>query len=373
MKKLSLNIQHPRATVVPNYFLDEFMPEANGEFIKVFLCLLRYASDPTASVSVSFLADKLNNTEKDILRALRYWAKANVLSLTYDSTKTLTGIAFTDTAFGLDAEPSGASSSSDIAVVIDNTKAVSEPSGEDIYPEADKLSAPDKTAFTKSEIDRLTQSQEFCDLLYIAQRYIGKTLSSSDTDTLIYIYCTLKFPLDLTEYLIEYCVSMGHKSLNYIEKVALSWTENNIHTVKEAKEYCNFFKKECYAVLKAFGLSKRNPVESEIKMIEKWRKSYSFTEDIIVEACNRTMQAIHQPSFEYADSILSKWHKAGVKHLSDIAALDASYTKSKKAAASNTSQAKASVAEAKPVSNRFNNMVSRSYVYEDMEKKLLNQ
>lgn len=372
MQKLSLNIQYPGTTVVPNYFLDEFMPEANGEFIKVFLCLLRYASDPAASVSVSFLADKLNNTEKDILRALRYWANANVLSLTYDSAKTLTGIAFTDAAFGPDTEPVSASSVSDISVIIDNTRsAVSASSAKDLSP-ADRLSAPDKTSFTKSEIEQLTQSQEFCDLLYIVQRYTGKTLSSSDTDTLIYIYCTLGFPLDLTEYLIEYCVSMGHKSLNYIEKVALSWAENNIHTVKEAKEHCNFFKKECYAVLKAFGLSKRNPVEAEIKMIEKWRQSYSFAEDIIVEACNRTMQSIHQPSFEYADSILSKWHKAGVKHLSDIAALDASYTKSKKAA-SNTSQAKTSGAEAKPVSNKFNNMVSRSYVYEDMEKKLLNQ
>ncbi len=371
MQKLSLNIQHPRTTVVPNYFLDEFMPEANGEFIKVFLCLLRYASDPTTSVSVSFLADKLNNTEKDILRALRYWAKANVLSLTYDSSKTLTGIAFTDTAFGLDTEPTKASSSSDISVVIDNTKAISAPAEEDTYPETNKLTAPDKTAFTRSEIDLLTQSQEFRDLLYIAQRYIGKTLSSSDTDTLIYIYCTLRFPLDLTEYLIEYCVSMGHKSLNYIEKVALSWAEHNIRTVKEAKEHCNFFKKECYAVLKAFGLSKRNPVESEIKMIEKWRQTYAFTEDIIVEACNRTMQAIHQPSFEYADSILSKWHKAGVKHLNDITALDANYTKSKAATA--TTQSKTATPEAKPVSNKFNNMVSRSYVYEEMEKKLLNQ
>ena len=365
MQKLSLNIQHPRTTVVPNYFLDEFMPEANGEFIKVFLCLLRYASDPAASVSVSFLADKLNNTEKDILRALRYWAKANVLTLTYDASKTLTGIAFTDTAFGLDAEQqSQGTSGADISVVIDNTKAA--PAEEAAYPEHNKLTAPDKTAFTRSEIDLLTQSQEFRDLLYIAQRYIGKTLSTSDTDTLIYIYCTLRFPLDLTEYLIEYCVSMGHKSLHYIEKVALSWAEHNIRTVKEAKEHCNFFKKECYAVLKAFGLSKRNPVESEIAMIEKWRSTYGFTEEIITEACNRTMQSIHQPSFEYADSILTKWHKAGVKHLSDVAALDANHTKTR-------SVTKTTTTENKPVSNKFNNMVSRSYVYEEMEKKLLNQ
>lgn len=371
MHKLSLDIQTPKTTSVPNYFLDTYMPEANGEFIKVYLCLLRYASDPSASVSVSLLADKLNNTEKDILRALRYWDKENVLKLTYDSSKNLTGIAFTDAGFGIssnsDTVIASGKNTSPVAAVVPDTCDPSEVEAENF--EARKLTAPDKTAFSRSEVDILTQSEEFRDLLYIAQRYIGKTLSTSDTDTLIYIYCSLKFPLDLTEYLIEYCVSLGHKSFKYIERVALYWAELNISTVEEAKEYCTFFKKDCYAVLKAFGLSNRNPVESEAKMVHKWSKTYGFSKDIIVEACNRTMQAIHQPSFEYADSILTKWNKAGVKHLKDIAALDENHSKTKAASASAQSKASA----AKPVANRFNNMVSRSYVYEDIEKKLLNQ
>lgn len=353
MQNLSLTLQNPKVTAIPNYFLDTYMPEANGEFVKVYLYLLRSVSDSSLPISVSVLADKLNHTEKDILRALRYWEKEGLLSLTYNSSKELTGILLSDLAFG-----------SSVSSVLKADKVVSEDEAS-LGGDA-RLTAPDKTAYSKSDIDILTKSEDFKTLLYIAQRYIGKTLSSSDTDTLIYIYCTLKFPLELTEYLIEQCVSAGHRNLGYIEKVALSWAERGIKTVDEAKTCSAFYGKTCYAVLKAFGLSRRNPVDSEVATIEKWTGKYCFTEDIILEACNRTMQTIHQPSFEYADSILNKWFTAGVKHLSDIAALDDNHKRSRSSGASKAD-------EARPVSNKFNNMVSRSYVYDDLEKKLLNR
>ena len=43
----------------------------------------------------------------------------------------------------------------------------------------------------------------------------------------------------------------------------------------------------------------------------------------MLEACSRTITAIHNPSFQYADKILAEWSKAGVKRMEDIEALDA--------------------------------------------------
>lgn len=62
--------------------------------------------------------------------------------------------------------------------------------------------------------------------------------------------------------------------------------------------------------MKAFGISGRNLVESEVAFIEKWTGTYGFSIELVTEACKRTMQAIHQPSFEYTDSILGNWHKS---------------------------------------------------------------
>lgn len=62
-------------TIVPNQFIDRFMPSANGEFVKVYLYLLRCIHSHASNCTISEIADKFNNTEMDIQRALRYWQK----------------------------------------------------------------------------------------------------------------------------------------------------------------------------------------------------------------------------------------------------------------------------------------------------------
>ena len=199
------------------------------------------------------------------------------------------------------------------------------------------------------------------------QRYLGKTLNSTETNTILYFYDNLHFPTDLIEYLIEYCVSKNHKNMHYIEKVALAWAEQDIHTVEAAKSIVVFYNKTCFAVMKAFGLSNRNPGESELAYIEKWYKTYSFSLDIILEACDRTIQSIHQPSFEYTDSILNKWKNEGIKSLQDIKLLDQAHMQAKELRAEKTSPI-----PQRPSNNKFNNFTPRSYLYDDLEKQLLN-
>ena len=48
--------------------------------------------------------------------------------------------------------------------------------------------------------------------------------------------------------------------------------------------------------------------------IDRWRKLYGFESDVILTACERTVLATDSHRFEYADSILTSWHKAGVHH-----------------------------------------------------------
>lgn len=65
----------PGVTSVSNLFLDYYMPGANGEYVKVYLYLLRALNCPDISLSVAGLADVMDKTESDILRALKYWEK----------------------------------------------------------------------------------------------------------------------------------------------------------------------------------------------------------------------------------------------------------------------------------------------------------
>lgn len=74
--------------------------------------------------------------------------------------------------------------------------------------------------------------------------------------------------MDLFDYLIEYCVSKGSKDIHYIKKVAFSWHEAGIDTVTRAKQETTTYHRNYFSILKAFGISNRNPIQSEIHMID---------------------------------------------------------------------------------------------------------
>lgn len=184
---------------------------------------------------------------------------------------------------------------------------------------------------------------------------------------MIYFYEDLQLSAELIEYLIEYCVENGHKSMHYIQSVALSWHKQNIKTVSEAKNNSLLYSKNFYSVLNAFGIKGRSPAASEITYIKKWNEEYGFALELILAACDRTMEAIHQPSFEYTDSILKNWLSKNVKSLQDVAALDADYQKEKER------KKKQPVKQKSAPANKFNNFESRSYDMNDLELRLLQQ
>lgn len=371
MKTLTLkNRFQANATLLPNEFIDNYMAEANGEFVKVYLFLLRHLDDPCSSITVSSIADSLNNTEKDILRAFRYWESTGLLRLEHDAEGRITGLELQKTA--LSQSTSSESTVEEVHTDAYDPVADSAPAEDhsaQAAPVTPVVSASGSSAVMQAAqnavpIDAFRAQKELKSLLFIAEQYLGKTLSRSDVDAITYFYDTLHMSADLIEYLIESCVENGHKSMHYIQKVAFSWVENGIKTVSQAKESSALYNRNCYAVLNAFGIKNRGPASSELVFIKKWAEDYGFSSDIIQEACRRTISATHQPSFEYADSILTKWHQNNIRHLKDITMLDEAYQKEK--------SARKSIVKTKNITKNMNNFERRRYDMDALEEQLLN-
>ena len=230
------------------------------------------------------------------------------------------------------------------------------------------------TAYTPRQITALENSSEdFSMMLYCIRTVLGGKLSTTDISTLAYFYDTLHFSADLIEYLIEYCATNGHTSFRYIEKVALNWAENGITTVKEAKAYSMNYNEATYSVLEAFGITNRAPGKIELDYINKWSDEYHLSTDIILEACNRTIKTTHQPSFEYADSILTRWKKADVKTPDDIKALDAEFEQSQQEKRSLKDSKTSQRNNSSVATNRFNNFQQHNYDMDSLEKALLSK
>lgn len=411
------------STVVSNLFIDEYMGAANDAQLKVYFYLLRMMAAQLAT-SVSDIADKFNHTEKEVERALKYWEKQNLLTLSFDEDKNLVGIHIKDlsteqlsgrrtkpaatfvptptmpsaempasaypmeTALGdtagtvypsdisskdtAELSRSYSSSPGSSPEVLYAADAAAEPASSSkmsasLSPaETDDISVYEKPVYSADQLREFRNRQETAQLLFIAESYIGKPLTPSEVKSILFFTDTLHFSDDLIDYLIQYCVEKGKKNFRYIEKVAVSWAEEGIVTPEQAQAASAGYDKRVYSIMKALGKNSV-PTNTELNFINRWTTDYAFNTDIIFEACQRTVLNTDKNRFQYADRMLSMWKEQNVRNTADIAKLDESYRKSKK---DGGRTAETGVSARKPV-NRFNQFTQNTYDFDALEKKLL--
>lgn len=286
---------HNGYSLVSNNFIDTYMREANGDFVKIYFYLVRMLGCHK-QICVDDIADFFNLTESDVLRAIKYWIDKGVLCPAFDGNGELSGMVFADLNNQTDTE--------------------SLPD----YPVNSK--APKKPHFTSMDLERLCDDSDWENLLFVTKTMFHKDLSSLDIQTLLYIYQTLGFSYDLCEYLVEYCVSNGKYSHRYLEATAVNWFQDGVDTRELAKAMYGNMNKTARIVYRTLGFQKPAPSKAELEMFKKWTENYAFSNEIIELACDRCVKHADNPSIKYIDSVLSNWNKAGVHSVEDIDKLD---------------------------------------------------
>ena len=370
-------------TTVSDIFIDQYMPKANGEFVKVYLYLLRATGSGAGIATISEIADHFSNTEADIVRALNYWASEGILQVQTGADGQITGINLCSLAVsGIQAAQNNMQSNVDNNTaqnISGSDSQVQDSVMEKLKNQATDKPAPSQKEYTLDEIKEFRKNPDISELFFIIETYLKHTLSSTDTNMVLYWLDELHFSTDLVEYLVEYCITKGHSSLRYMNKVALGWADAGIKTVDQAKDDAAAHSQIYYSVMKALGITGRNLVDSEVSLINKWVGEYGFDMELVKAACSKTISAIQKPSFEYTDSILTNWRKKDVHTLKDVEVLDANFAKANKATGSGSSQgANAANGFSKPKSNnsnsknKFNNFNQRNNDYDKLEKLFLN-
>jgi DnaD/phage-associated family protein len=195
-------------TCISDDFLDKYLGTANGDYIKVYLYMLRHRGE---QFSKEQAADSLNLTDNDIERALRYWEKQGVF---------------------------GSSSGS----VQDHEE---ETEHRSIKGRTAKKAAIKEEAFWEAEeemdslegtVDDVQKDEEFNSILYIAKHLLPSLPSVRQVEVLKYMYKDLKMSSDVIEFLIEYCASAKKTTYKYMQAVAINWHEQGVVTVSQARE-----------------------------------------------------------------------------------------------------------------------------------------
>ena len=363
---------HTDSTIISNRFIDEYMQAANDAQLKIYLYLLRMMSASRAT-SISDIADLFNYTEKDVMRALKYWEKHHLLTLDLDEHKNVIGIHLRnfDAPAPTVSVPPAAPPSSLASVVpitaklgtVDNEKPMESELSQAapvVSPEEQSEASIDniyvKPNYTLDELKAFKSDEATARLLFVAEQYLKKTLSATEVKTILFISDKLGFSEDLIDYLIQYCVDRGKKELRYIEKVAISWAQQGVTSPRQAAKLAGKYDKSVYEIMKALGKS-GTPTKTEVAYITRWTKEYCFTDDIIYTACERTVLATDKHRFEYADRILTSWQKSGVHSIHDIQSLDDHYRRAK---------------PSKPAAgNKFNQFTQNDYDFDALEQELI--
>lgn len=389
-------------TQISNIFIDEYMPSANGTYVKVYITLIRMLTGGSILASLEAIADVLEIMEADVVRALTYWEKQGLLAIRRDSStgaiadvymtspksstasninicfsanNSLTDAIKTEPvkadAFNAGAINAGTANAGAFTASAVNANAINADISNADTNKTDKLANTINTNTVKASNNsngNNSNPEEFKWLVNIVEQYMEHPLSPSDVELVDYIYNTLHFSTDLILYLYEYCVGKNKTNVKYIQTVAINWANDGIETVERAKQNNAGYDTEYIEIMRAFGFNK-TPAPIQKQYIDSWL-SLGFSIDMIKEAANRTLLKIYEPNFNYANGIIEKWFAHNVKTPEDLKKIDELHS------ASVAKAATVAPAHSKKPVNSFNSYEQRSYSKQDysvLEKQLLNQ
>lgn len=370
----------PLVTSIHNTFIEKYMLHANGSYVKVYLYLSKCIQAGDEDLSISSLADQMENTEKDVIRALNYWEKQGLMRLTRgEDGEEILGIdvlnpdetlsaqeesrSFADLSAGngdttgtsakrsssnkdthssLEGAASDSHSATDAST--DNDAKASEQKPEHskttvaskaqtASPSISTVEARPKSSHktiqvTTEQMNRLAENDDFCWTSNVVESYLGRPVKPKELQLITYLYDTLHFSSELILHLYEYCISLGKTSTSYIEKVAIAWDEKQVKTPDDAQNATIEYNTTYNAVSKAMALG-RPLAAIEKDFVDRWQNQWSMDLSVILEACNRTLLKLQHGDFKYAEAIVERWHRSGVHTLADIQKADEAFANEK--------------------------------------------
>ncbi len=261
---------------VPKDFIENIMPSSNAAYVTVYLYIMLLASTGT-SLSTADIAKRLGLIESDVINAIKYWTDKGIICGTDDT------------------------------VIIKKT------ADEEIPIETTKKSIEEISGI-------ISGNAALSDLCSIAQEILGKTLANNDMETLYWFYDQLGFSPEVITMLLEYCVSMDKRNMKYIEKVAITWHENNITTMDEAQAYINGAARTdefVTSLRRVFGIADRKLSKTENQYLAAWRDELKMSADMVALAYEYCIIATGKLAFPYINTILKRWAEKGITTIAE--------------------------------------------------------
>ena len=163
------------------------------------------------------------------------------------------------------------------------------------------------------------------------QRVLGKTLNTEELKILLGFTRYLGLPPDVISVLVNYCKDRlrqrgnnRNPSLRTIEKEAYAWAERGIDTMEEAAAFIqnqNVYNSSMAHIKHLVQIRGRRLTAAEERYAQSWAQM-GFDDAAITMAYERTCINTGGLKWPYMNSILKRWHEAGLHTAEQIEAGD---------------------------------------------------
>ena len=291
-------------TKVENLFISEYLPDAPGDYVKVFLFGLMYAQYELRP-DRSELAKLLALSEAEIAEAWIYWESRGLVRIVREkdsNNEEVSHVIFLskiDELYGKlsEAQPAEA--------------AAEEVPAEDELPLYVSI---DDMDFDEVINDKLVD-RRLRELYDKYQVTTGRTVSRQEISKIEDAIKVYGIEPEIFDFAIDYCADLEKYSIDYIFKVALRWTEDGCRTVEEAKRLLDRHSRrnDCYRqVFRALGFN-RLPAPIDREIMDRWFDEMNCSLAEVLDACSAAA-GLREPNLKYVNKVIEnrRLEKGGI-------------------------------------------------------------
>lgn len=276
-------------TTIDNIFIEDFMPIADGDYVKVYLYTYKHILAGT-KLTDEIIAKNLQLTLTDVKRAWKYWEDRGVVS---------------------------------IKEGIDDTRIIEYIDLKKLYVENISSVSVPKPSPTQTLMDTFVSNERIREMFGSIDYHIRRQTTPVEKTEILQWITEYNMSPDIIELAFDYSADRQKRiNVNYVKGVVRGWYDEKLFTlddiIDKLQQSDERYVRKNY-VMNKLGLPFRTVSDTEIDTINNWYDT--FDEDIVDEALNRT-SGIANPSINYADAIITRWEQLGVKEHSDIQKLD---------------------------------------------------
>lgn len=251
-------------TPVENLFICEYMPDAPGDYVKVYLYALMEAGrggDP----DMDDLAGELRLSREDVEKAFLYFEEAGVIK---------------------------------------------RDSGDRIFLSLKEKLYGAKRSDERPPIDeknrRILDNRPLKEMFDEIQRAVGRFLGATETEAIISWIKDYDATTEIVTRAYIYCAARGKTNYKYVEKVVKDWVRRGFQTGEDVEKHLGDADQRHYSyrrVMKALGFH-RTATEEEKRIMDTWLDDLNCSMEDILTACSKTA-GIPNPNINYVNAVIT--------------------------------------------------------------------